>query len=92
MSMLAIACALAAGLLAGLAFFGSLRWLARRLPGAGIPWAAVALVQLLRVAGIVALLWAAARQGPWTLLAAAAGVVVAREWLLMATRRRQDAR
>ena len=80
----------ATGVVAGAAFFGSLRWLTRRLlvdPAARAPWARLALVQLLRLALLAALLFGAARSGAAALLACAAGTVAARIALLARLRR-----
>lgn len=77
------------GLLAGLAFFGSLRWLATRLVhgGRGAGWGRLAAVQGLRLLLMAAVLVAASRQGAAALLACAAGVLAARAWLLARARR-----
>lgn len=83
----------AAGLLGGLLFFGSLRWVARSLAGPGaVPWKKVAIVQASRLGGLVALLWICVRLGTGPLLGAAAGMVAARVVLVAATRRAGDAR
>jgi hypothetical protein len=78
------------GLALGGWHFASLRWLSRRLVGAGPgvpPWGRMALLQALRIALLVALFYAAVRQGALPLLGLAAGVLLARTLMLRRERR-----
>ncbi len=80
----------AAGFVAGTAFFASLHWLAQRLVGARTHAGWLALLHALRFVALAALLVWCARRGAGPLLAAAAGVLVARVLLVGALRREKE--
>jgi F1F0 ATPase subunit 2 len=81
-SILELALALAVGAGLGLWFFAGLLWTLRRLPNARHPVVLVIFSFVIRTTGVVAgLIWLAGRH--WLLpLAALAGFVAVRQWLL----------
>jgi len=79
-----------AGFVAGMLYFGALRWMTWRLAGPGGrawgSWGWLGLLQAIRIAGVTALLLWAARRGGGPLLALAAGVMSARLSLVQRVR------
>lgn len=74
--------ALLLGILVGLAFFGSLRWVVSRLPGARAPGLWVAGSATVRV-GLVVLAFYLIGQGQWQrMVAALAGFLIGRTVIL----------
>lgn len=81
--LIVLAIAAGAGVLLGLAFFGSLRWTLARLPASRRPWLALAASLALRWTLLGAALALVVRLGGWTgAVAATAGLVAGRHLTL----------